>query len=189
MKDKNKSVRKLVGINEITDYSVKIDKNEEIVFFLVEPSNVAVLSQDNLNSKIFALMNVLKGVTEVEMCCLNSRESFESNKRFLIDRIKNEENPSVRGLLEEDLKNFNKIQAFTATAREFLIQIRLKNENKNDILPYLSRIEKSMSEQGFDVKCAGKDDIKRILAVYFEQNVTTERFEDFDGQRWTIVGQ
>lgn len=189
MKDKNKSIRKLIGINEITDYSVKIDKNEEIVSFLVKPSNVAVLSYDSLNSKIFALMNVLKSITEVEMCCLNSRESFESNKRFLTDRIKNEENPLVRGLLEEDLKNFNRIQAFTATAREFIIQIRLKDEKQNDVLPYLSRIEKSISEQGFDVKRAEKDDIKRILAVYFEQNVTAENFEDFDGQRWTIGGQ
>ena len=27
------------------------------------------------------------------------------------------------------------------------------------------------------------------LGVYFEQNVTTERFEDFDGDRWVIVGE
>ena len=26
-------------------------------------------------------------------------------------------------------------------------------------------------------------DIKRLLAVYYEQNVTTEKFEDFDGER------
>jgi len=24
--------------------------------------------------------------------------------------------------------------------------------------------------------------------VYFEQNVTTEKFEDFDGERWVIFG-
>ena len=29
-------------------------------------------------------------------------------------------------------------------------------------------------------------DIKRLLAVYYEQNVTTEKFEDFDGERWII---
>lgn len=49
------------------------------------------------------------------------------------------------------------------------------------MFPYLSRIEKSLKEQGFSVKRAGREDIKRILAVYYEQNVTTERFEDFDG--------
>ena len=53
-------------------------------------------------------------------------------------------------------------------------------------MPYLSRIEKLLSEQGFAAKRADKEDIKRILAVNFEQNVTTEEFEDYDGQRWKI---
>ncbi len=30
------------------------------------------------------------------------------------------------------------------------------------------------------------EDIKRIMAVYYEQNVTSEKFEDFDGERWII---
>ena len=73
-----------------------------------------------------------------------------------------------------------------ATAREFLILIRLQGEKEPEVFPYLSRIEKSLKEQGFSVKRADKEDIKRILAVYYEQNVTTERFEDFDGERWMI---
>ena len=43
-----------------------------------------------------------------------------------------------------------------------------------------------MKEQGFSVSRAGREDIKRLLAVYYEQNVTTEKFEDFDGERWII---
>ena len=54
------------------------------------------------------------------------------------------------------------------------------------MFPYLARIEKSLKEQGFSAKRADREDIKRLLAVYFEQNVTTERFEDFDGERWII---
>ena len=73
-----------------------------------------------------------------------------------------------------------------ATAHEFLLMIRLKDKKEPDIFPYLSRIEKSLKEQSFSVKRAGKEDIKRILAVYYEQNVTTEKFEDFDGERWII---
>ena len=47
-------------------------------------------------------------------------------------------------------------------------------------------IEKSLKEQSFSVKRADKEDIKRILAVYYEQNVTTEKFEDFDGEQMCI---
>lgn len=42
-------------------------------------------------------------------------------------------------------------------------------------------------EQGFKSKRADEEDIRRILAVYFEQNVTTEKFEEFDGKRWLII--
>lgn len=122
------------------------------------------------------------------MCCLNSRENFEDNKRFLRMRIEHESSPTVRKLLENDLSFLDRIQVQMATAREFLIIIRLKDEKQKEIFPYLNRIEKTLREQGFSVRRAGNEDIKRILAVYFEQNVTTEKFEDFDGERWVILG-
>ena len=108
------------------------------------------------------------------------------NKRFLKSQMEQEENPVIRRLLEQDQTHLDRIQVQMATAREFLIMLRLKDEKESDIFPYLSRIEKSLKEQSFSVKRADKEDIKRILAVYYEQNVTTEKFEDFDGERWII---
>ena len=103
-------------------------------------------------------------------------------------RIEQENSSTVRKLLEADLSLLDRIQVQMATAREFLIIIRLKEEKQKEIFPYLNRIEKTLREQGFSVKRSGNEDIKRILAVYFEQNVTTEKFEDFDGERWAILG-
>lgn len=48
----------------------------------------------------------------------------------------------------------------------------------------IHRIEKLIKLQNLTVKRAAKDDLKSMLAVYFEQNVTTDRFEDVDGERW-----
>jgi hypothetical protein len=62
------------------------------------------------------------------------------------------------------------------------ILYRVRTENS----VYLSRVEKSLADQGFTVKRSDKEDLKKLLAVYFEQNVTTDRFEDFDGERWMI---
>ena len=145
-----------------------------------------MLSEASIGARIYALMTVLKGVAEIEMLCLNSRESFENNKQFLKMRMEQEDNPVIRKLLEKDQNHLDRIQVQMATAREFLILIRLKDEKESEVFPYLSRIEKSLKEQGFSVKRADKEDIKRLLAVYYEQNVTTEKFEDFDGERWII---
>lgn len=183
---KRASTRQLIGAKEITDYSLVTYGQGELVYFIVKPTNISVLSQASVGARIYALMTVLKGVAEIEMLCLNSRESFEDNKRFLRSRIEQEENPVVRKLLEKDLTHLDRIQVQMATAREFLIVIRLKDEKETEVFPYLARIEKSLKEQGFSVKRADKEDIKRLLAVYYEQNVTTEKFEDFDGERWII---
>lgn len=180
------STRQMMGTRAVTDYSLVTYGQGELVYFMVKPSNISVLSETSVGARIYALMNVLKGVAEIEMLCLNSRESFEDNKQFLRTRMEEEENPMVRRLLEKDLAYLDRIQVQMATAREFLILIRLKEEKESEVFPYLSRIEKSLKEQGFSVKRAGKEDIKRILAVYYEQNVTTEHFEDFDGERWII---
>jgi len=186
-REKN-STRQLIGAKAITESSLTARGEGELVYLMVQPSNISVLSEKNVGARIYALMTVLKGVAEIEMLCLNSRESFEDNKQFLRTRMEREQNPMVRKLLEKDLTHLDRIQVQMATAREFLILIRLKGEKESEVFPYLSRIEKSLKEQGFSVKRAGREDIKRILAVYYEQNVTTERFEDFDGERWIIPG-
>ena len=180
------STRQLIGTKAVTDYSLQTYGHGELVFFIVKPSNISVLSQASVGARIYALMTVLKGIAEIEILCLNSRENFEDNKRYLRERMEQEDNPVVRSLLEKDLVFLDRIQVQMATAREFLIVIRLRDEKESEVFPYLSRIEKSLKEQGFSVKRADNEDIKRLLAVYFEQNVTTEKFEDFDGERWII---
>ena len=184
--EKRLSTRQFIGAKEITDYSLVTYGQGELVYFIVKPTNISVLSESSVGARIYALMTVLKGVAEIEMLCLNSRESFEDNKRFLKSQMEQEENPVIRRLLEQDQTHLDRIQVQMAIAREFLLMLRLKDEKESDIFPYLSRIEKSLKEQSFSVKRADKEDIKRILAVYYEQNVTTEKFEDFDGERWII---
>ncbi len=184
-----KVTRQLIGTREVTDYSLDTYRGDRLVYFMIKPTNISVLSEESISARIYALMTVLKGMAELEFLCLNSRESYEDNKRFLRNRMEQEDNTAVRKLLEQDIIHLDRIQVQMATAREFLVIIRLKNEKDSEVFPYLSRIEKTLREQGFIAKRSGKEDIKRLLAVYFEQNVTTEKFEDFDGERWVIFGE
>ena len=188
------STRELIGVEDITDYSVRTPHGE-LVYFIIHPTNISVLSETSVSARIYALMTVLKGIAEIEMLCLNSKENFDENKQYLKNRMQVESNTAIRNLLQQDSSNLDRMQVQMATAREFLIIIRLKNEaqkskgdNASDVFPYLSRIEKSLKDQGFTARRADKMDIKRLLGVYYEQNVTTEKFEDFDGERWVVIG-
>lgn len=183
---KKEGTRQLIGIQEITDYSLRTMEHGELVFFLIHPSNLSVLSESSLAARIYGLMTILKGMAELEMLCLNSKENFEDNKKFIQDRVEEEENSAIRKLLEADLKFLDQIQVQMATAREFILVVRLPGEEEKEVSPYLNRIEKTLNDQGFTTRRANGDDIRRVLAVYFEQNVTTERFEESDGERWVI---
>lgn len=182
-----RTTRQLINAKAVTDYSLETYRGDELVYFIIKPTNISVLSQESVSARIYALMTVLKGETELEFLCLNSRENFEDNKRFLRTRLDQENDPVVRRLLEQDLLQLDRMQVQMATAREFVAAVRLRNQKEREVFPYLNRIEKTLREQGFSTKRAGKEEIKRLLAVYFEQNVSSDEYEDFDGERWGIL--
>jgi hypothetical protein len=182
------STRQLIGIAGISEYSL-LTSHGELVFFSIKPTNISVLSDASVAARIYALMTVLKGQTEVEMLCINSRENFEENKSFLKARTNAENLPAVRKLLELDAVSLDRLQVQMATAREFLIIVRLKREKETDVRSHLMTIEKSLKDQGFTVRLCESEGIKRLLGVYYEQNVTTEKYEDNDGDRWIILGE
>lgn len=182
------STRKLIGIQDISDFSLVTYDYGELVYFLVKPTNISVLSEESIRARVYALMTVLKGMAEIEMCAYNSRENFDGNKRYLKKRMDEETNYIIRQLLEQDMAHLDNIQVQTATAREFAMVVRLREQNEKEVVPYLNRIEKTLKEQGFSIKRASHEDIQRIVAVYFEQNVTQDSFDEHDGDRWVILG-
>ena len=76
------STRQLINTKAVGDYSLKTYDGDDLVYFMIRPTNLSVLSDSSVGARVYALMNVLKGVAEIEMLCLNSRENFEENKSF-----------------------------------------------------------------------------------------------------------
>ena len=185
---REQSTRQLMGIDDFTDYGIAT-RMGNLVFFVIKPTNISVLPGSGVGARIYALLNVIKGQAEIEMLALNSKESFENNKNFYRQQANLEDLPAIRKLLEQDSAHLDRIQVLMASSREFYILVRLQGKKESDVFSYLSRIEKSIKDNGFTVRRATEQDLKRMLGVYFEQNVTTERFEDHDGERWIIMGE
>ena len=181
---KLKSTRELINARTISDDSLKLFNDDEIVFFIIQPQNLSVMSQENIGAKIFSLTNVLKGLADMEMICLNSRDNFEDNKIFIKRRISEETDQVIINLLKKDLYHLDQIQTQTATSRLFLLAVRIKLNDQVETVPLIHRIEKLIKLQNLQVEKANKEQIKNMLAVYFEQNVTSDQFEDYEGMRW-----
>ena len=82
---REQSTRQLMGIDDITDYGIAT-RMGELVFFAIKPTNISVLPDAGVGARIYALLNVVKGMAEIEMLALNSKESFENNKAFYRQR-------------------------------------------------------------------------------------------------------
>ena len=180
---KLKSTRELINAKTISNDSLKLFNDDEIVFFVIQPQNLSVMSQENIGAKIFSLTNVLKGLADMEMICLNSRDNFEDNKLFIKKRI-SETDEVIINLLKKDLYHLDQIQTQTATSRLFLLAVRIKPNDQVETVALIHRIEKLIKLQNLQVEKANKEQIKNMLAVYFEQNVTSDQFEDYEGMRW-----
>lgn len=182
------TVRTFIGIEQITANGVKRkEREEELLFFLLEPDNLSVLSEESIRRRVYGLMTVLKGLTDIEFCCVNSRENFTENKRYLKQRIRKEKNQAVVKLLEADLEELENMEQRQTGAREFLFLLRLRQDNAREVITVLSRVEKAFREQNIRVKRAEKEDVKRILSVYFTQQYEENAFEDYDGERWLMA--
>ena len=90
--------RQLMGIRQLTDHGAKT-AGGELVFFMVKPDNLSVLSGEGIRSRVKNLTDLLCGTQEVRLLALDSRESFQRNKEYRRGRSQSPRPPAVRGLL------------------------------------------------------------------------------------------
>ena len=171
------STRQLMGIVRVTPHGIVTDSGER-VFFLIQPDNLSVLSPEAM---LFSTQPTL------EILALDSRESFQRNKEYYLRRLEEETEPAVRELLERDMAHLDAIQFSSASSRKFVLVIPL-TEKMNAEEGALRQLEKTICDHGLRVRLAEEQDVKRLLAIYYRQDLTTEVFRDFDGEEYMAHG-
>ena len=118
----------------------------------------------------------------------------EGTDGFLIDpqgynyarylrRLEEETEPAVRELLERDMAHLDAIQFSSASSRKFVLVLPLDEKAGADESA-LRQLEKTICDHGLRVRLAEEQDVKRLLAIYYRQDLTTEVFRDFDGEEY-----
>ena len=176
------STRQLMGIARITPHGIQAETGER-VFYLIRADNLSVLSPEVIRSRIRSLTVLLSTQPSLELLALDSRESFQQNKEYYRDRLEEETAPEVRALLERDLAHLDAIQFASASSREFVLVLPVDRKAGMDE-GALRQMEKTICDHGLRVKLAEEQDVKRLLAIYYQQDLTTEVFHDFDGEEY-----
>ena len=108
----------------------------------MRPTNISVLSQPSVETKIRQLTLVLSAVPDMEISCTDSAECFDENKAYLMGRAEEEKNEKVRSLIKRDVT--------------FLDEIRLL-ALYFDASMYGEQMPDSDGEQFFDIVSAEKE--------------------------------
>lgn len=179
------NTRQLMGISQLTEHGAKT-AGGELVFFMIKPDNLSVLSGEGIRGRIKNLTDLLCATQEVRLLVLDSRELFQRNKDWYRQRLETEELPTIRELLRQDGAHLDEIQTATVSAREFALVYRLGPQESGEDVSRLRQTEQALRDLGFHARLAEEQDVKRILAVYYQQDVTTDWFDNFDGERWVM---
>lgn len=108
--------------------------------------------------------------------------NYSVNKNY--NKIDKEVNKSVKNLLYKDIDFLDSIQSETSTVRQFLFVAKCKNLKSENVLQRANRVEKIISDQGFEVTRLNKKEIKRFLAIYFNVGMNGDLIPDIDGEQY-----
>ena len=180
------STRQLMGIRKLLPHGVAIPGGS-LVFFLIHPDNLSVLSAEGIRQRVTALSNLFRAEEQVEVLGLDSRESFQQNQVYYQTRLAEETTPKIRELLQKDISYLDEIQTTSASSREFVLVLRMEEQAALDE-GGLRQKEKSLCDHGISVRLAEEQDVKRLLVSYYLHDADPESLEDVDGERVVFHG-
>lgn len=182
-KRKGRSVQEMMGITAFTKYGLETDRGE-LLFFLVAPTNISVLSSANIEAKINRLKMLLSVVPDMEIVCSDSCERFDDNKSYLSKRAREESSSQIKSLLLLDRDMLTDLQAEMSTARQFVLVKRYYGLKSSVVFHEANEIQKKIAEAGFEVRRMKKPEIKRFLAIYFGASMDGDQMPDVDGGQY-----
>ena len=180
------STRQLMGIRKLLPHGVAIPGGS-LVFFLIRPDNLSVLSAEGIRQRVTALSNLFRAEEQVEVLGLDSRESFQQNQVYYQTRLEEETTPKIRELLQKDISYLDEIQTTSASSREFVLVLRMEEQAALDE-GGLRQKEKALCDHGISVRLAEEQDVKRLLVSYYLHDADPESLEDVDGERVVFHG-
>ena len=176
----------MIGAASIEDRCLISSVGGKSAFLIVAPVNLNVLSNTIIQSLVDNLSKAVKEIGTLEFLAINSAQSYEQNKHFLSQKLLQEKNDTVKAIDKQDIEFLDDVQVQMATSREFLLKLSFSaNEGRPQIMTALERARQTLTQNGFTVRPAEKRDIKRMLAIYFEQNIFEDEMQDFDGERYS----
>ena len=186
IKKNNDRVQDFFEIDRILEDSLLTTTRQQIYYIKVTPTNLSVLSEITKHNLINSLCNVISQMPKSELICINSSQSYEHNKRYMAELAERESNAGIKALDEMDIQYIDKLRSSMATSRVFYFVIRCHaNDSDTEKGRFVSSCLQRLQDNKFDACLAHKEEIKKLLSIYLEQNVYSTP-PDYDGEQYGL---
>lgn len=180
---KSRTTQQQLGIRSFSHYGLQTDKGE-LLIYAISPTNISVLSENATYGRVAEFSRLLETFPDIEVSITDASESFETNRAFLLGRLKVEKNPCVKQLLEKDIAFLDTIQIELATARTFMLMVRTNYKKEAEVFRLAAEAERAIASQGFHVHRMRKSEIKRMLAIYLDAGMEGDLLPDVEGAQF-----
>ena len=178
-----RSTQQQLGLRSFSHYGLKTS-NGELLIYAVSPTNISVLSDNATYGRIAEYARLLETLPNIEVSITDVSENFDTNTAFLRGRLRVEDEPRVRQLLEKDIAFLDTIQVEMATARIFLLMIRVNSKKEAEVFRVAAETERAIAAHGFQVHRLRKSEIKRMMALYLDAGTEGDRLPDIEGEQY-----
>lgn len=186
-RNNNDKVQSFFDIKEITETCIITTRNQAIYYIEVMPKNISVLSYNITLGFINSLSAIIAQLPQSEILCLNSAQNYDTNLHYLEKLKINENNAAIAALDSEDIKYTDNIRISMATSRIFFLVLKFSlNVDENSRIQSVNNVIQMCHEHNFNISFANKDVIKKMIAIYLEQNVYENVLQDYDGEKYKL---
>ena len=148
----------------------------------MQPTNLNVLPESGVRTRVTALLNALKTSAEMELLALDSGASLIRITVSIIGAGQRRKAIPLSALCwRRDRRHLDDVQTMMASSRQFCFVLRRR---KTDGAINLATAEQRLRDSGFTVRRVEGTELLELLAIYFEQDATHEVFDLIDGAHW-----
>lgn len=165
--------------------AVQTEHGDLLVYILIQPDNISVLGSGVVLEHIRNLQNILQDTAELELLCLSSAQSYEENKRcYRRLAARTAANSIIAELCAREIEYLDEINLNMSTSREFAVILRFAGRPLDEVRHAVMQFMQLLREHRFHVHIAQGDEIKRMLSIYYVQDIYSDTVPDTDGEQY-----
>ena len=188
IKKNEMNTRKFLEIEAIKDNCILTTTRQEQYYIKATPFNISIMSAQKIENLEDDFADILSAIPGAEIIAINSSQSYEENKEFLKSLAAAEQSKTIREIDIKDVEHLDYIKHSMATSRSFYIRINCNAaDSESDKNKKINEALQVMRERNYEVTLSDKNELKKMLSIYLEQNVYDEKFYDYDGQQYGIT--